>query len=162
MSDVAVICNGAMCKCAHGFTPDTFAVVSTHKHYINESSGSQKMVGSTMDIGQPFEAKTFGQCKLQPSGSSYLPCMPSIIQWQDFYEKVTLSNQGKILTEKSKAICAIAGAPCVEFTFHGQVGAPTESQAAQTNTAVHSQMNPLANPKQAIEDTDDTDLLEIK
>ena len=151
MSDVAIVCNGAMCKCSFGMAPDTFSVISPHKQYVNETSGSQKMIGSTMDIGQPFQAKTFGQCKLQPTTGGFLPCIPAITQWQGFYEKVTLSNQGKILTEDSKAICAIAGSPCVAFTFHGQVGAPSASQAAQTQEEVHSQMNPLANPQEPIQ-----------
>jgi len=141
-----IVCQGAICTCKNGFTPDTFTVISKHKEYVNETEGSQKMIGTTMDLGQPFQAKTFGQCKLQPSGSSYLPCVPNIIEWDGFYDKLTLSNQGKILTEKSKAICAIAGAPCVEFTFHGQVGAPTQAQANQVNEEVHSQLNPLASP----------------
>ena len=153
MSDVAIVCNGAMCKCKFGVTPDTFTVISKHKHYVNEENGSQKMAGSSMDIGQPFQVKTFGQCKLQPSSSGYLPCVPAITQWQGFYEKVTLSNQGKILTEDTKGICAIAGNPCVEFTFHGQVGVPSPSQATETQQEVHSQMNPLASFQAPIEDT---------
>jgi hypothetical protein len=109
-----------------------------------------KMIATTMDVGQPFEAKTFGQCKLQPTTGGYLPCVPSILQWQGFYEKVTLSNQGKILTENSKAVCAIAGAPCVEIVFHGQTGGPSQSQANQADEDLHSQLNPLAAPKGAI------------
>ncbi len=152
MSDVAIVCQGAMCKCKYGFTPDTFKIVSTHKEYVNESNGSSKMIATTLDIGQPFQAKTFGQCKLQPSSSGYLPCVPAITQWQDFYKKVTISNNGKILTEDSKAICAIAGSPCVEFTWHGQIGAPSQSQAAEADNQVHSQINPLASPKGAKEE----------
>ncbi|WP_103867067.1 DUF4280 domain-containing protein [Aquimarina sp. I32.4] len=147
MSDVAVVCQGAMCECKYGFTPDRLKVISTHKEYINETNGSQKMIATSMDIGQPFEAKTFGQCKLQPSSSGYLPCVPNILQWQDFYDKITVSNQGKILTEESKATCAIAGAPCVEITFHGQTASPTQSQADQADEEIHSQLNPLARPK---------------
>ncbi|TPN87428.1 DUF4280 domain-containing protein [Aquimarina algicola] len=151
MSDVAIVCQGAMCKCKFGTVPDKLKIVSTHKEYVNETKGSKKMIATTMDIGQPFEAKTFGQCKLQPSTSGYLPCVPSITQWQDFYDKITVSNQGKILTEKSKAICAIAGAPYVEITFHGQTASPTQSQAEEADEEIHSQLNPLARPKGAPE-----------
>lgn len=151
MSDVAIVCQGAMCKCKFGNTPDKIKIVSTHKEYVNETKGSMKMIATTMDIGQPFEVKTFGQCKLQPSSSGFLPCVPNIIQWQDFYDKVTLSNNGQILTEKSKAICAIAGAPCVEITFHGQTASPSQSQADQADEEIHSQLNPLARPKGAPE-----------
>lgn len=147
MSDVAIVCQGALCKCQNGFTPDTIKVINTHKEYVNESDGSMKMIATNMDIGQPFDAKTFGQCKLQPSSSGYLPCVPNIVQWQDFYDKVTLSNQGKILTEDSKAICAIAGSPCIEITFHGQTASPTQSQANKADEEIHAQLNPLARPK---------------
>jgi len=145
MSDKAIVCNGAICKCKFGISPDKFTVISRHKQFINEKNGSQKMVGSSMDIGQPFQAKTFGQCKMQPTPSgSFLPCIPTITQWTGFYDKVTLSNQGKILLEDSKGMCAISGSPCVEFTFHGQVGVPSQSQALATQEEVHAQMNPLA------------------
>ena len=147
MSDVAIVCKGALCKCKFGFTPDQIEIVSPHKAYVNETNGSQKMIASTMDIGQPFVAKTFGQCKLQPTSGGYLPCVPAITQWQGFYDKVTLTNMGKILTEDSKAICAIAGAPCIEITFHGQVGSPGASQMQQAEEQVHAQLNPLANPQ---------------
>jgi hypothetical protein len=35
-------------------------------------------------------------------GSSYKPCQAVITEWKGFYDKVTLSNQGKILLEDSK------------------------------------------------------------
>ncbi|WP_055447615.1 DUF4280 domain-containing protein [Lacinutrix mariniflava] len=151
MSDVAIVCKGALCKCKFGNTPDQIEIVSTHKEFVNETSGSQKMIATTMDIGQPFLVKTFGQCKLQPTTGGFLPCVPAITQWQGFYDKVTLSNMGKILTEDSKAICAIAGAPCVEITFHGQVAVPGASQMQQAEEQVHAQLNPLANPQGAPE-----------
>ena len=151
MSDVAIVCQGAICECKFGMVPDQIQIVSTHKEFVNETSGSQKMIATNMDIGQPLVAKTFGQCKLQPTIGGFLPCVPAITQWQGFYDKVTLSNMGKILTEDSKAICAIAGAPCVEITFHGQVAAPGATQMQDADEQVHAQLNPLANPQGAPE-----------
>lgn len=154
MSTGHVVVHGAMCKCKYGMTPDTLVVLSQQKAYINDSAGSQKLVANTMDIGMPFQAKTFGQCKLQPSSSGYLPCVPAITQWQDPYDKVELSNTGLILTEKSKATCAIAGSPCVEFTWHGQTAAPGSSNVAEADEEVQSQLNPLVNVKEMIESYD--------
>jgi len=109
-----------------------------------------------MDLGMPFKAKTFGQCKLQPTSSSYLPCIPSILKWDEFYDKVVLSNQGQILTEKSKATCAIAGSPCVEFTWHGQTAGVGSSNVEEADEEVQSQLNPLVSVKK--NELSDTDL----
>lgn len=145
MSKGHIVVQGAMCKCKFGNTPDTLVVQTQTKGYVNDSEGSQKLIGNTMDIGMPLQAKTFGQCKLQPSSSGYLPCVPAITQWQAPYENVVLPNNGKILTEKSKGICAIAGSPCIEFTWHGQTTAPATPTTEQQQ--VHSQLNPLASAK---------------
>ncbi len=147
MSTGHVVVNGALCKCKYGNVPDTLVVQSQQKSYINDSGGSNKLVANTIDIGMPFKAKTFGQCKLQPSSSGYLPCVPAITQWQDFYDKVELDNTGQILTEKSKATCAIAGMPCVEFTWHGQTAAIGSNNVAQADEEIQSHLNPLVNIK---------------
>ncbi|WP_199185109.1 DUF4280 domain-containing protein [Aquimarina sp. I32.4] len=142
MSRGHVVVDGAMCKCMHGNAPDTLVVQSQQKAYINDGDASRKLVGNSMDLGMPLQAKTFGQCKLQPSSSGYLPCIPNILRWQNYYNKVELSNGGQILTEESKATCAIAGAACIEFTFHGQtVGGESSVQEADPETQVH--LNPL-------------------
>ncbi|GAA0723960.1 hypothetical protein GCM10009430_27990 [Aquimarina litoralis] len=154
MSTGHVVVDGAMCKCKFGTTPDTLVVLTQQKEYINDSGGSKKLIANTMDIGMPLKAKTFGQCKLQPSSSGYLPCVPAITQWQDFYDKVILSNQGQILTEKSKAMCAISGSPSVEFTWHGQTAAAGSSSVEQADEEVQSQLNPLVNVKKMVESLD--------
>jgi len=144
MSKGHVVVDGAMCKCKFGDFPDVFVVQSQQKGYINDDA-QKKLIANTMDLGTPFKAKTFGQCKLQPTGSSFKPCMPAITQWQDFYDKVLLSNQGQILTEKSKATCAIAGSPCVEFTWHGQTASGGGGQNEEIDEEIQSQLNPLVN-----------------
>ena len=98
MSTGHVVVDGAICKCQFGDVPDVLVVQSQQKGYINDNA-SKKLIANTMDLGSPFKAKTFGQCKLQPMGSSFKPCMPMVTQWQEFYDKVILSNQGQILTE---------------------------------------------------------------
>ncbi|WP_298538633.1 DUF4280 domain-containing protein [uncultured Aquimarina sp.] len=147
MSTGHVVVDGALCKCQFGTTPDTLVVQTQTKAYINDGQASKKLVANTRDIGIPLQAKTFGQCKLQPSSSGYLPCVPAITQWQDFYDKVILSNQGQILTEKSKAMCAISGSPSVEFTWHGQTAAPGSSSVEEADEEVQSHLNPLVNMK---------------
>ncbi len=151
-SEKILVCHGAMCQCKQGFAPDKLKVLSHKKYYINDSSGGDKLVGNTMDLGIPFEAGTFGQCKLQPSGSSYLPCVPSIVKWDKFYEKVELGNGGMILTEESKGVCAIAGSPVVEFMTNGQMGAPQASNFEEEDENVQNQLNPLVNPEEIIND----------
>ncbi|WP_103866707.1 MULTISPECIES: DUF4280 domain-containing protein [Aquimarina] len=141
-----IVCNGALCQCKNGFTPDKLKVLSAPNEYVNDAEGAEKLIASTMDIGIPLEKGTFGQCKLQPSSSGYLPCIPSITTWQDFYDKVTLSNQGQVLVEDSKGICAIAGTPCVEFIMHGQQPSVSNTEVQEANEIVQSQLNPLIDP----------------
>ncbi len=144
-----LVCHGAECECEQGDTPDKLIVETQSKHYINDPEGSEKLMATDMEIGQPFEKKTFGQCKLQPTPSGYKPCQPTITEWTEFYDKVKLEeNGGYPLLEGSKATCAIAGAPCVSITFHGQVGEPSESSFEEAEEDVISQVNPLVNPKQ--------------
>ena len=154
MSKGHVAVNGALCKCKFGNVLDTLVVQSQQKVYINDSSGGNKLVANTMDLGMPLQAKTFGQCKLQPTTGGFLPCVPAVTGWTDPYDKVELSNSGQILTEKSKATCAIAGAPCIEFTWHGQTGAPGGAAVEDADAAVHSHLNPLVNVKQMVESQD--------
>ena len=144
MSKGNVIVQGAMCKCKFGNVQDTLVVNTQNKVYMNDDKGSQKLAASTMYIGMPLQAKTFGQCKLQPSSGGFLTCVPAVTQWQDTYENVVLPNKGNILTEKSKATCAIAGSTCIEFTWDGQTGSPTSSNVSEKEEKVLSQLNPLA------------------
>ncbi|MFK7786070.1 MAG: PAAR-like protein, partial [Crocinitomicaceae bacterium] len=99
-----------------------------------------KLVGNTMDLGIPFvvKASTFGQCKLQPTGSSYLPCIPAVVSWSDPYESVVLDNTGKLLVKDSTASCAIGGT--IEFAAHGQ------EQSASQQDAQEASVQPALTP----------------
>lgn len=147
MSRGHIVVDGALCKCKFGNSLDTLVVLSQKKGYINDSGGSKKLIATTMDLGTPLKSKTFGQCKLQPSNTGFLPCIPAIIKWQDSFGKVILSNQGEILTEKSKAICAISGMPCIEFTWHGQTANIESNDIDSADEEILSQLNPLVNIK---------------
>ena len=118
------VVQGATVKCKFSVAPqtDTLKVLTQNKHYANDKETSDKLIASDKDIGQTLEKNTFGNCKMQPAGTSYLPCQAVITKWSGVYEKVTLSNKGKILLEDSKATCPIGGPDCIEITKHGQKG----------------------------------------
>lgn len=144
-SGTYVVCDGAKCKCDKSVsgTQADFEVLSQSTTYINDKDGAQKLVGSTMDLGVPFKVKasTFGQCKLQPAGSSYLPCIPAIVAWSDAYESVVLDNMGQALVNDSTAQCAIGGK--IEFATHGQEQGASQSdaQAAAAQPAMTPMMS---------------------
>ncbi|WP_010522842.1 DUF4280 domain-containing protein [Aquimarina agarivorans] len=146
MSEKKLVCQGAICKCSFGDFPDKLVVSSQQKHYINDTRGSQKLMATDKELGAPFQTKTFGQCKMQPTGSSFKPCMPAITTWNGFFEKTQIqSNQGFPLLENSKGICSFGGTPSVEITFHGQVAVPSAQNIANADPEVLSQIMPLIN-----------------
>ena len=161
MSEKKLVCHGAMCKCSFGDFPDTLVVSSQQKHYINDTKGSQKLMATDKELGAPFQAKTFGQCKMQPTGSSFKPCMPAITTWDGFFEKTQIqSNQGFPLLEDSKATCSFGGAPSVEITFHGQVAVPSAQNIANADPEVLSQIMPLIDVNE-IDAPDPYDALQV-
>lgn len=138
MSEKHLVCNGAVCQCKFGTTPDKIKVKQTD-YYINENDPSQKAIANTKDIGQPFEANTFGSCKKLNNN----PCKPVITEWKDFYKQVTLENKGKILLENSTASCAIGGPSSVSITFHGQTANVASQHQNKTTDDVQAQLNPM-------------------
>lgn len=148
MSEKHVVVQGAECECQHGDMPDKLKVASHSYEYANDKDGSEKLIATTLEIGQPFEKNTFGNCKLQPTPSGYKTCQPNITEWQDFYEDVIMKNGGNILLEDSMAICAIAGSPCVKVTDHGQVTEAGEQNMKNADEDTSAQLNPLVNPSE--------------
>lgn len=148
MSEKKLVCKGAIVECQFGDFPDTLLVLTQKKNYINDQAGSQKLIATDKELGIPFQAKTFGQCKLQPTGSSFKPCIPAITAWQGAFQKTQLKeNQGYPLLEDSKATCAIAGSPCVKINFHGQVAEPSAQNVENTDEDITAQLLPQINPK---------------
>ncbi len=147
MSEKHILVQGATCECIQGTLPDILKVASHTNEYANDKEGSEKLIATTLEIGQPFEKNTFGQCKLQPTPSGYKTCQPNITEWNRFYEDVVLKNGGNILTEDSQAICAIAGAPCIKIKDHGQITEPSEKNIANADQDVQAQLNPLVDTK---------------
>lgn len=155
MSEKHVVVNGATCKCKFSVDPQTdiLQVKSQSKHFANNKEADKKLVATTKELGQTMQKNTFGQCKKQPTGNSYLPCKTVVTKWSGFYEKVTLSNQGKILVENSKATCPIGGSDCIEITKHGQKAEVGKQQMQKADQDVVKQINPLLNLDELDEDS---------
>jgi hypothetical protein len=146
MSEKAIVVHGAVVKCKYSVAPktDKLKVLSHKKHFANDNDASSKLIATDKEIGQTLEKNTFGNCKMQPNGSSYNPCQAVITKWDDFYEKVTLSNKGKILLENSKATCPIGGASCITIVKHGQKASGSKQQTRQKDEKVSHAINPLS------------------
>jgi len=147
MSQKYAVIQGALCKCEFGDFPDKLKVLSHKKYYANDPDGADKLIATTMEIGgSTFEKNTFGQCKLQPTGSSFKPCQIVVTKWDKFYENVEFSNGGKIILEDSKATCPISGSPCISVVKHGQSMAGSSSSASESNPEVQQQISPMVDP----------------
>lgn len=143
-----MVVQGAICKCTLSVEPKTDLLkVKTHsKHFANEKATDRKFLATTKETGKTLEKNTFGKCKNQPlPNNDYNICMVDIIEWKDFYEKVTLSNDGKILLEDSKATCKMGIPNCIEIIDHGQIAEPSEQNFKKANPDVQNKINPLLN-----------------
>lgn len=159
MSGKHVVVHGAKLKCKFSEMPqtDTLKVKSQSKHFANDKDAAKKLIATTKEVGQTLQKNTFGNCKLQPTGNSYKPCQAVITKWSGFYDKITLSNQGKILTEDSKATCPIGGPDCISVTHHGQEAEPSKQNVKNANELVSNQINPLVDMgelKKSLEEED--------
>ncbi|MFK7048333.1 hypothetical protein FLACOL_01263 [Flavobacterium columnare] len=145
MSEKHVVVQGAKCQCQYGQMPDKIKVLSHKKEYANDPKGSQKLIVTTQEIGSAtLEKNTFGNCPKM--GNPAPPCKPVITEWKNFYKKVTLSNGGNLILENSKAVCAIAGTPCIEIIDHGQRTNASPQNFKNANKDILKQINPLVNP----------------
>jgi hypothetical protein len=149
MSEKHIVVQGATCKCKFSVEPkvDKLKVKSQTKHFANDKDGSKKLIASDKEIGQTLEKNTFGKCKKQPAGNDYLPCQAVITKWSGFYEKMILSNKGKVLLEDSKGTCPMGAPDCIEITKHGQITEASKQNAKNTNPDVQNKINPLLNLK---------------
>ncbi|SNS04274.1 DUF4280 domain-containing protein [Flavobacterium sp. ov086] len=145
MSEKHIVVQGAILKCKFSVESktDILKVKTQEKHYANDKDGAKKLIASTKDIGQTLEKNTFGKCKKQPSGSDYLPCKAQITKWSGFYDKITLSNQGKILVENSKGTCPMGAPDCIEVVKHGQKSETGKQNFKDADPELHSQINPM-------------------
>ncbi|EKT3967174.1 DUF4280 domain-containing protein [Flavobacterium psychrophilum] len=160
MSEKHIVVQGATVKCKFSVEPklDKLKVKTQSKHYANDKDASKKLIATDKEIGQTLEKNTFGKCKMQPNGSGdYLPCQAVITKWTGFYDKVTLSNKGKILLESSKATCPIGGPDCITVDKHGQKAEASKQNAKKAKPQVSNQINPLVNMAKFQAEVNETD-----
>lgn len=151
MAEKHIVVQGAMCKCQFGQAPDNLKVLTHQKEYANDKSAAKKLIVTTKEIGAAtFEKNTFGNCTKM--GVPPPPCKIMVTEWQNFYDKVQLSNGGYIILEDSKAVCAIAGTPCIEIIDHGQRAEASQQNFKNADQDVQQQINPLINPNEMFEE----------
>ncbi|TXI98661.1 MAG: DUF4280 domain-containing protein, partial [Chryseobacterium cucumeris] len=147
MAEKHIVVQGAMCKCQFGQAPDKLKVLTHQKEYANDKSGSKKLIVTTKEIGAAtFEKNTFGNCTKM--GGPPPPCKMMVTEWQKFYDKVQLSNGGYIIVEDSKAVCAVAGTPCIEIIDHGQRAEASQQNFKNADKDVQKQINPLVDSEE--------------
>lgn len=147
MAEKHIVVQGALCKCQFGQIPDKLKVLSHQKEYANDKSASKKLIVTTKEIGTAtFEKNTFGNCT--KNGGPPPPCKIIVTEWKDFYDKVQLANGGYIILESSKAICAIAGMPCIEIIDHGQRAEASQQNFKNADADVQQQINPLVDAEE--------------
>lgn len=110
-----IIINAATLKCDQGTIPSDLTVTSQNFFYIED-----KLVATEQDKQANVNIKLFGQCKLKPSFSGYLPCMPVPVKWDKTSQKDEI-NGYKILTEESICPCSIGGTISVENKGHSEI-----------------------------------------
>lgn len=152
MAEKYIVVQGALCNCQFGQTIDKIKVLSHNKEYANDKDTKKKLIVTTKEIGAAtLEKNTFGNCtKL---GNPPPPCKPVIKEWIGYYKEVTLSNGGNIILEDSKAICSIAGMPCIKIVDHGQRVQASQQNFKNANKDVHKQINPLISPEEMYEES---------
>lgn len=101
MSSKIYVLDGALVACDQGEIPAKLLVTENRKVKIQ---GKFKATDMEKQVPQ-----TFGQCKLKPSGSSYLACVPALQKWTKTSQKSTLGGSKKWLFEDSECMCSTGG-----------------------------------------------------
>ena len=153
MSQKHLVCQGALCKCNFGTTPDKLKVLTQSKRYINDKDGSEKLMATHKDIGKTFEKNTFGSCaKLNNN-----PCQAVVTEWSGYYEKITLEdNKGKALLEDSKATCPIGSKDCITIIKHGQTAEVSSQNVKNANKEAVAELCPFLSLEEEDNENDDT------
>lgn len=142
MSEKHLVCQGAICQCQFGKTPDNLMVLTQTKRFINDSKGAKKLIASHSDLGKTFKKNTFGSCAKLNNG----PCQVAVTEWKDSYENVTIEeNSGNPLLENSKAVCAISGTPSIEIIKHGQTSEVSQQNVDSASPEAIAELCPVLN-----------------
>lgn len=111
------VVDGAICTCKFGTTPGKMKVTDQQFVHIN----GQNLLGTSMNLGCAFYPPYFTLCRVTWPPK---PCVPSILQWTNTFTKVKVDKVAALLTDRSKAACALGGPECISFIFHGQIPMP--------------------------------------
>ena len=93
----------AKLTCNQGTKPSDLKVTSQDFATIDS-----KAIATEKDKKANENIMPFGQCKLKPSSSGYLPCLPVPMIWQET-AKLDEINGYKILLDTSTCQCSIGG-----------------------------------------------------
>ena len=121
------VCNGAICRCDKGTLPSQLQVLA------NQSVTLQgKAVATTLDkLFLPF-----GTCAVKNN----TPCVPALLLWQDYFDKVSLVAPGcHPLLEKSTIRCALGGTVSIVSTL--QLSMPVPPPPPQVESGRTSSMS---------------------
>ncbi|EPD97745.1 DUF4280 domain-containing protein [Capnocytophaga sp. oral taxon 336] len=100
----------AKLQCNQGTVTTTLKVTSQQFAKIND-----KLQATEEDKQANVNIMPFGQCKLKPTTSGYLPCMPTPIKWEN--TSFSTIDGKKELNSASCIQCAIGGK--ITFTDTG-------------------------------------------
>jgi len=109
--------DGALCMCNFGTAPARMKVIDQKFAHIN----SRSLAGTSMNLGSCFYPPYFAVCKASWPPK---PCAPNVVQWSNTFEKAQVNRIASLLTDRSKATCAIGGTDCISFVWHGQIPLP--------------------------------------
>lgn len=146
----------ATLQCNQGFTFPTLKVTSHQKHYANHSGNDPDYLAATEDDLQLNPtSQPFGQCKLKPSSSGYLPCAYAPAgKWQKAYDKTKVMDKA-CLTERSELMCSTGGK--ITILNHGQQSEITKSHVNNANTLEQQAYNPVVDFDALKEEADDNE-----
>lgn len=151
MSRKHFVCQGAVCRCIFGSTPDKLLVKTQTLLYINDE-GERKLAATTQELGQTFEKNSFGSCS-KKNGKT---CTVSVSSWKDYKTNQKIEeNNSALLLENSKAECPIGGSGCISIIFHGQVTDVYSFHFVKSDETILQQLMPLNDINEIINDTED-------
>ena len=119
------VCHGAICRCDKGSLPSQLQVLTNQTVHLQG-----KAVATTLDkLFVPF-----GTCAMKYN----TPCVPALLLWQDYFERVSLVAPGcHPLLEKSTIKCALGGTVSILNTLQLSVPLPPpppQAESVRTST----------------------------
>ncbi|MCC8145504.1 MAG: DUF4280 domain-containing protein, partial [Bacteroidales bacterium] len=126
----------AICMCKFGAAPGILKVTDNKGVYMNG-----KLTATTLTLGNVFNPPGFGVCKINPIMPK--PCTPTVTQWTDYYDGISINGSSYPLTESSKGTCAMGCPGCITFQMTGQIPIPGLPQMKQAAAEHQTKMNPM-------------------